>query len=90
MSNVIWKNGKAYHATEGYEIKVAKPSIELDLDLIDNIEVDGINTNDYPDFCDAYISAADYDGREMTEEELDVLNEEHHDFVYEKVWDSIF
>jgi len=91
MSKVIWKNGKAFHATEGYEIKVAeKPQIELDLSLIDNIEVDGIDTRDYPDFCDAYISYADYDGREMTDEELDVLNDEYRDFVYEKVWDSLF
>ena len=34
----------------------------MNYDLIDNIELDGIDTNDYPDFCDAYIVSADYDG----------------------------
>ena len=34
----------------------------MNYDLIDNIEVDGIDTNDYPDFTDAFIVSADYDG----------------------------
>ena len=28
----------------------------MDYKKIDNIEVDGIDTKDYPDFCDAYNS----------------------------------
>lgn len=47
---------------------------------IDNIELDGIDTNDYPDFCDAFISSADYKGVKMTEEQLDEINEDT-DFV---------
>jgi hypothetical protein len=57
--------------------------------LIDNIEVDGIDTRDYPDFCDAFIASADYDGKEMTEEQLDELNEDR-DFVYECVENHLF
>ena len=57
--------------------------------LIDNIEVDGIDTKDYPDFCDAFISSADYDGVEMTDEQLDELNEDS-DFVYECVQNHLF
>ena len=57
--------------------------------LIDNIEVDGIDTKDYPDFCDAFIASADYDGKEMTEEQLDELNEDS-DFVYECVQNHLF
>ena len=34
----------------------------MNYDLITNIEVDGIDVNDYPDFSDAYIVFADYDG----------------------------
>jgi len=47
---------------------------KLDYSKIDNIKVDGIDYSDYPDFCDAYIASADYDGRAMTDEELDLLN----------------
>ena len=57
--------------------------------LINNIEVEGIDTKDYPDFCDAFIASADYDGKEMTEEQLDELNEDS-DFVYECVQNHLF
>ena len=55
----------------------------MNTNKIDNIEFDGIDTKDYLDFCDVYISSADYDGREMTEAELDELNEDMS-FVYEE------
>ena len=61
----------------------------MDYKLIDNIEVDGIDTKDYPDFCDAYITSADYDGEPMTDEQLDELNEDS-DFVYECVQNHLF
>ena len=32
----------------------------------------------------------DYKGREMTEDELDLLNHEHREFVHEKVFDHLF
>jgi len=56
---------------------------------IESVEVEGIDPSDYPDFCDAYISYAEIDGREATEEELDELNDDSH-FVYELVWKTIF
>ena len=61
----------------------------MDLTKVDNIELDGIDTKDYPDFSDAFISAADYDGREMTDDELEELNEEY-DFVHEQVLNHLF
>ena len=60
----------------------------MDYKKIDNIEIDGIDTKDYPDFCDAYISSADYDGVPMTEEQLDELNEDG-DYVYGHIMDSL-
>jgi hypothetical protein len=63
--------------------------IKLDYSKIDNIEVDGIDYADYPDFCDAYIASADYDGREMTDEELELLNEDS-DFVYSTVENYLY
>ena len=60
----------------------------MDYKKIDNIEIDGIDTKDYPDFCDAYISSADYDGVPMTDEQLDELNEDG-DYVYEHIMDYL-
>ena len=61
----------------------------MNYDLIDNIEVDGIDTNDYPDFCDAVIVSADYDGEAMTEEQLEALNEDNS-FVHDCVYTQLF
>lgn len=61
----------------------------LDYSKIEDIEVDGINTRDYPDFCDAYIASATYKGREMTESELDRLNEDSS-FVYDCVQERLY
>ena len=61
----------------------------MNYDLIDNIEVDGIDTNDYPDFCDAFISSADYNGVEMTDEQIDTLNEDYN-FIHDCVYNQLF
>jgi hypothetical protein len=43
--------------------------------LVVDAEVDGIDSRDYPDFCDAFFSYAVYadNGEELTEEELGKL-----------------
>jgi len=67
--------------------------MNIDLTKVCDVEVDGIDTRDYPDFCDAFISEAWYKDtngiRELTETELDWLNEQH-DFVYEQVEKWLF
>ena len=61
----------------------------MNLTKINNIEFDGIDHKDRPDYCDAYILSADYDGREMTEQELEELNDDR-DFFYEKLLDYLY
>jgi len=61
----------------------------LQLDKIDNIEFDGVDMSDSPDFVDAFILSADMNGIEMNEEELDELNE-NKGFVYQKLIDKLF
>ena len=58
--------------------------MELDYRLISNVELDGLNQKDYPDFVDAYITSADYNGEPMTEEQLNAVNEDS-DYVYAHV-----
>ena len=62
--------------------------MKLDYSKIDNIEMDNVHTWDYPDFCDAFIESANYDGKEMTDEQLDKINSDG-DFVYECVLNYI-
>ena len=55
-----------------------------------NIEIDGIDFRDAPDFVDAFISYAEHkDGTPLTDKELDELNEDGQ-FVYERVLDKIY
>lgn len=81
-----------YHFMDGSIVDVTvfndaiKPfePVKLDYSKIDDIDIDGIDTNDYPDFCDAFICSADYDGKPMTEAQLDELNDDR-EFVMEQV-----
>ena len=63
--------------------------MKINYELIEDVEVDGIDFADYPDFVDAFIVSAIHDGKPMSDEMLDELNE-NYDFVYECVTDYIF
>ena len=61
----------------------------IDYDLIEDVAVDGIDYSDYPDFCDAFIASATYNGKPMSDEMLDTLNEDY-EFVYESVENYLY
>ena len=43
---------------------------------VTNIELGGVDMNDYPDFCDAYVESAEkLDGTPLTEVELEAFEE---------------
>jgi hypothetical protein len=52
----------------------------MDVDKFDNVEWDGIDKRDSPDFSDAYIVYAEYDGHVLTDDELENLDT---DVIYE-------
>lgn len=55
-------------------------------------EIEGIEFDDYPDFCDAYAVSAYWEdtGEELTDEELEILNDDHNDLVHEATYDKIY
>lgn len=56
-----------------------------------SIEIEGIDMNDYPDFVDAYIAAANFDdGTPLTDEELNQLNDEMADEIHDLAYQSLF
>ena len=63
--------------------------MKLDYDHIDDIQFDGIDHNDHPDYCDAYIHSAYYYGDPMSEEMLEELNNDR-DFVYEQLMSYLY
>ena len=61
---------------------------KFDYKKITNITIDGIYHKDYPRYCDAFIDSAYYDGKKMTDKQLDQLNEDR-ELVSELVWDNL-
>ena len=54
-----------------------------------NIQVDGVDKHDSPDFADAFIASAEHeDGTPLTDSELDALNKDLG-LVHEAALDSI-
>lgn len=56
--------------------------------LINDIEIDGVDHRDYPDYCDAYIMTAKVEGRMATDEELDQMNDDGQ-FRYDTVMEYV-
>jgi hypothetical protein len=55
-----------------------------------DLEVDGVDSGDYPDFSDAYFSSGCYeDGTPLTEEELDRLTILADDVLWEMAYDKL-
>ena len=59
---------------------------------VTDVEVDGVNQKDYPDFCDAYIESAKFvsSGKELNEDELEKLQEENADLFFEDIMEQIY
>ena len=54
------------------------------------LEVDGVDTKDYPDFCDAYFDYAEFtDGTELTEDELIEFQEQYSEMLGELAFESL-
>jgi len=54
------------------------------------IELDGIDTNDYPDFVDAYITAAKFkDGTPLDGDQIDQLNDNYYGLAQELAGDQV-
>jgi hypothetical protein len=53
-----------------------------------SIEIEGIDGRDYPDFSDAFVSAANWDnGEPLSDDELNELQDQHSDLVYQIISD---
>ena len=59
---------------------------------VTDVEVDGVNQKDYPDFCDAYIESAKFvsSGKELNDDELEKLKEENADLFFEDIMEQIY
>jgi hypothetical protein len=55
-----------------------------------DLEVDGVDPRDYPDFCDAHFSSGSYeDGTPLTDDELERLTDLAGDVLWEMAFDRM-
>lgn len=73
--------------SEGTQHQVVVNGKAVDLN---SLEVDGVDTRDYPDFSDAYISYGLFtDGTEMSDQDLEMFTDQYGDIVHELAYDSL-
>jgi hypothetical protein len=56
-----------------------------------SLEVDGVDTRDYPEFGEAYLTYAEFeDGTPLSDEEIELFQDKHDDLVYQAAYDSLY
>jgi len=69
-------------------VKEAEEKVIVNGKLVDptSLEVEDIDTKDYPDFSDAYFSAGQFtDGSNLSDNELDILKDRYPELLYKKI-----
>jgi hypothetical protein len=62
----------------------------INVEEVHDIVFTGIDSTDHPDYSDAYIESATYKNRDMTDDEIEELQNQQDIWVYEKLMDWIF
>ena len=59
---------------------------------LEDVELDGVDFKDHPDYCDAYVESALFNGVELTDEQLDELNDsdETRSWVNAHAYESLY
>ena len=62
--------------------------MKINYNKITNVEIEDVHMYDYPDFCDAFISYADYGDEPMTDEMIDYLNDNDDGYINETIFSN--
>jgi hypothetical protein len=56
-----------------------------------DVQVDGVDSRDYPDFCDAFFAYAVFEdtGEPLDDDDMDLLNEVYPDVCNEMAYESL-
>jgi hypothetical protein len=77
--------------TTEYKVMQRLKYAPIDIDKIGEVQIDGIDKRDYPDFADAYFGYVEWkDGTPLTDDELERLTTEHYEFLHEKIMDTLY
>ena len=68
----------------------------ININKVIELELGGVDRRDYPDFCDVYAVSGLYPNtkgggyRDLTDDELDYINNECMDYLNEKAHESLY
>ena len=64
--------------------------MEINGRKVTSVEIEGVDFNDYPDFCDAYFSYAEFEdtGEPLNDEQIEELNNLYPEVVNEMAFES--
>jgi hypothetical protein len=64
--------------------------MRIDINDIEDIQIDGVDSNDYPDFCDAFFCYAIWteSSDELTDEQLEWLGEDYPEVLNKMAYES--
>jgi hypothetical protein len=77
-------------ALESCDACHATGKLRFDLKEVEILSFSGVDHSDHPDYSDAFIEEALYRGKEMTEDQIDLLQDKHDDFVYDQLMAYMF
>jgi len=63
--------------------------MKIDTSKLTDLILGGVDSSDYPKFCDAYVESACYKGKRLTFDELDWVNSEHPEIAQENAFESL-
>ena len=64
--------------------------MKIEFKEVENLQVDGVDPKDYPEFCDAFFNAGWHikEDRELTDEELEYLTDNYPEYLNELAYES--
>ncbi len=89
-TNIEDQTSKLEQALESCDSCHATGKLRFDLKEVEILSFSGVDHSDHPDYSDAFIEEALYKGKEMTEDQIDLLQDKHDDFVYDQLMAYIF
>ena len=65
--------------------------MKIYLEDVENLEVDGVDVKDAPEFCDAYFSSATFKktGKELNDFQLEYLTDNYPELLSEMAYESL-
>jgi len=84
MKSISMTAGVSPEKLLSFETMLRHSFLDSAIPSLSGIEMENVDSRDYPDFCDAYLGYAEIDGKPLSETDLEYVNENHGAFLNEQ------